>query len=61
MTVWPTGTPAVGTVTKIDPPIAKDPLVFPPSDWYSRVHRYRVLTPSEEQEWNGIFEPIYQS
>jgi spermidine/putrescine transport system substrate-binding protein len=52
---------AQAVLQKIDPPIAKDPLVFPPADWYSKVHRYRVLTPSEEQEWNGIFEPIYQS
>ncbi len=44
-----------------DPKVAASPLVFPTEEMYSSTHRYRVLTPDEEQEWNGIFEPVYQS
>ncbi len=36
-------------------------LIFPSSEDYSRLHRYRVLTAAEERTWNSIFEPIYQS
>ncbi len=36
-------------------------LIFPSSEDYSRLHRYRVLTAAEERTRNSIFEPIYQS
>lgn len=41
--------------------VAKSPLAFPSPSDFSKLHRYRVLTSSEEQKWNSIFEPIYQS
>jgi spermidine/putrescine transport system substrate-binding protein len=41
--------------------LATTPLIFPTSEDYSRLHRYRVLTPAEEKTWNAIFQPIYVS
>jgi spermidine/putrescine transport system substrate-binding protein len=41
--------------------LAHSPLIFPPQSEFSRLHRYRVLTASEEKTWDNIFEPIYQS
>jgi spermidine/putrescine transport system substrate-binding protein len=44
-----------------DKAVADSPLIFPTKRDLSNTHRYRVLTADEEQEWNSIFEPIYQS
>ena len=41
--------------------IATSPLIFPSVSDYSKLHRYRVLSPEEEKTWDAIFEPIYQS
>jgi Spermidine/putrescine-binding periplasmic protein len=41
--------------------VANSPLVFPTADIAAKVHRYRVLTPDEEQQWNDLFGPIWQS
>ena len=41
--------------------LSTSPLVFPSTSDYAKLHRYRVLTSSEEQAWDAIFEPIYQS
>jgi spermidine/putrescine transport system substrate-binding protein len=41
--------------------LATSPLIFPNQADFSRLHRYRVLTPAEEKTWNALFEPIYQS
>jgi spermidine/putrescine transport system substrate-binding protein len=41
--------------------VANSPLVFPSPTDFAKLHRYRVLSSSQEQEWNNIFEPIYQS
>lgn len=41
--------------------VASSPLVFPTQEIYDRTYRYRVLTPDEEEEWNSIFQPIYQA
>jgi spermidine/putrescine transport system substrate-binding protein len=41
--------------------LATSPLIFPAQSDYSKLRRYRVLTPDEEKVWNSIFEPIYQS
>ncbi len=41
--------------------LVTSPLIFPTSEDYARLHRYRVLTSAEERTWNSIFEPIYQS
>ena len=45
-----------------DPAVANSPLVFPDESTLSKGHRYYVFkSPEEEQEWNSIFQPIYQS
>jgi spermidine/putrescine transport system substrate-binding protein len=44
-----------------DPTVANSPLVFPTEDMYSRLHHYRELDTEEEEQWNGLFGPIYQS
>jgi spermidine/putrescine transport system substrate-binding protein len=41
--------------------LAESPLIFPSKSDYSKLHRYRVLNSAEEQVWDGLFEPIYQS
>jgi spermidine/putrescine transport system substrate-binding protein len=41
--------------------VATSPFVFPTEEIAAKVHRYRVLTPEEEQTWNDIFVPIYQT
>jgi spermidine/putrescine transport system substrate-binding protein len=42
-------------------PVASSPLIFPTDETYDNVYAYRTLTPDEEQEWNSIFQPIYQA
>ncbi|MBO0883179.1 MAG: extracellular solute-binding protein, partial [Mycobacterium sp.] len=41
--------------------LSTSPLIFPPKSEYSQLHRYRVLSQSEQKVWNSLFEPIYQS
>jgi spermidine/putrescine transport system substrate-binding protein len=41
--------------------LATSPLIFPNRSDFGRLHRYRVLKPSEQSVWNSLFEPIYQS
>ena len=41
--------------------LSTSPLIFPKPSDFARLHRYRVLSPSEQQRWNSLFEPIYQS
>ena len=41
-------------------PVANSPLVFPTAEMYSRLHGYRVLRTEEQQEWDALFQPIYQ-
>ena len=41
--------------------LANSPLVFPSQQDYAELHNYRTLTNAEEQTWNSIFQPIYQS
>ncbi len=41
--------------------LASSPLVFPSKSDYSKLHRYRVLSRSEQATWNSLFEPIFQS
>ena len=41
--------------------LVASPLIFPQPSDFAKLHRYRVLTKSEETTWNSIFEPIYQS
>lgn len=44
-----------------DPTVADSPLVFPTPDMTAKLHIYRVLTEEEQLQWNGLFQPIYQS
>jgi spermidine/putrescine transport system substrate-binding protein len=37
------------------------PLVFPSQAALNRLHRYRDLNSKETEQWNALFEPIYQS
>lgn len=44
-----------------DPTVANSPLVFPDEEDLANLHSYYVFkTPEEQQEWNGLFQPIYQ-
>ena len=40
--------------------LANSPLVFPSKTDMAKLKRYRVLTPEEEQQWNSIFQQVYQ-
>ena len=42
-------------------PVASSPLIFPTDEIYDNTFAYRSLTPEEEEEWNSIFQPIYQA
>jgi spermidine/putrescine transport system substrate-binding protein len=42
-------------------PVSTSPLVFPTDEIYGNTFGYRDLNPDEEQEWNSIFQPIYQA
>jgi spermidine/putrescine transport system substrate-binding protein len=44
-----------------DPTVADSPLVFPTPEMTAKLHIYRVLTEEEQLQWNGLFQPIYQS
>ena len=45
----------------IDPAFADSPLVFPSAEDLAQTHTYYVFkTPEEEQQWNSLFQPIYQ-
>jgi spermidine/putrescine transport system substrate-binding protein len=41
--------------------LSTSPLVFPTRDDQSKLHHLRVLDEEEEQQWNALFEPIYQA
>ena len=41
--------------------IASSPLVYPTASMSKRLHRYRILSESEESEWNGLFSAVVQS
>jgi spermidine/putrescine transport system substrate-binding protein len=41
--------------------VANSPLVFPKQSDFAKLHHYRTLTLDEQNTWNDIFEPIYQS
>ncbi len=45
-----------------DPLVANSPLVFPSADDLAKTHQYRVFKDTaEEEEWRGVFEPIFTS
>ncbi|HTR71424.1 MAG TPA: spermidine/putrescine ABC transporter substrate-binding protein [Mycobacteriales bacterium] len=41
--------------------IVNSPLVFPTTEDYSNLYRYRTLSNAELEVWDNIFEPVYQS
>ncbi|MEX0755261.1 MAG: spermidine/putrescine ABC transporter substrate-binding protein [Actinomycetota bacterium] len=41
--------------------VARDPLVFPTDEMYSRLHGYRVLDAEQQETWNDLFVPVVQS
>jgi spermidine/putrescine transport system substrate-binding protein len=41
--------------------VANNPLVFPTDEMFGLLHSHRVLTQEEQQQWDAIFRPIYQS
>jgi len=41
---------------KINPELAKSPLVNPPADWRSRLHVFKWLEDAEDQEFNRLFQ-----
>jgi len=54
--------PAAQQVLKTqDPPVAKNPLVFPTQDMYAKLKGYRTLDPSEQQRWDDLFTAVYES
>lgn len=50
-----------GTSPKYYRSLATSPLIFPDPGDFTLLHRYRVLNAAEQDSWNAIFEPIYQS
>jgi len=42
-------------------PVAESELVFPTAETYDRLHDYRTLTGDENDTWDNLFLPIYQS
>jgi hypothetical protein len=52
---------ASGEDRKILEAVATSPFVFPTPEIAANVHRYRVLTSDEFQQWNDLFGPIYAS
>ena len=45
-------------LVKIDPAVAKNPLIFPSPEVLSRSHVFRGLTAAEETKYNRKFQTI---
>jgi spermidine/putrescine transport system substrate-binding protein len=43
-------------LAKINPDLAKSPLVNPPEDWRARLHVFKWLEDAEDQEFNRLFQ-----
>ena len=41
-----------------DPEIGENPLIFPPDDVVARLHQFRALDGTEEQEWSEAFAAV---
>jgi spermidine/putrescine transport system substrate-binding protein len=53
--------PVPSAAAVIDPSFAKSPLIFPSADDLAKTHTYYVFkTPEEQNQWNALFQPIYQ-
>jgi spermidine/putrescine transport system substrate-binding protein len=45
----------------IDPSLKDSPLIFPTDQDLEKAHTYYVFkSPEEQQQWNALFQPIYQ-
>jgi len=48
-------------IAKTDPTLAKSPLLFPSASDLAKCYHYYVFkTPDEQNQWNALFQPIYQ-
>jgi spermidine/putrescine transport system substrate-binding protein len=53
--------PVPSAADVIDPSFAKSPLIFPSAEDLAKTHTYYVFkTPDEQNQWNALFQPIYQ-
>ncbi len=42
----------------LDPELANNPLIFPPADWFARLHQFRATTEVEEVAWVQAFTKV---
>jgi spermidine/putrescine transport system substrate-binding protein len=53
--------PVPSAADDMDPSLAKSPLIFPTEEDLAKTRTfYAFKTPEEQNEWNAIFQPIYQ-
>jgi spermidine/putrescine transport system substrate-binding protein len=53
--------PVPSAADVIDPSLAHSPLIFPTAADLAKAYTYYVFkTPEEQNEWNALFQPIYQ-
>ena len=53
--------PVPSAADVIDPSLAHSPLIFPTAADLEKAYTYYVFkTPEEQNEWNALFQPIYQ-
>lgn len=53
--------PVPSAAKDIDPSLAHSKLIFPTATDLAKAYTYYVFkTPDEQNEWNGLFQPIYQ-
>ncbi len=53
--------PVPGAKDVIDPALASSPLIFPSAADLAKTYTYYVFkTPAEQEQWNALFQPIYQ-
>lgn len=45
-------------ITKIDPKLATNPMIFPPADVTARLKQFRAVTAEEEQAWSQAFSKV---
>jgi spermidine/putrescine transport system substrate-binding protein len=43
---------------KIDPPVAKDPLIFPDAATLAKGHAFKTLAPADEDKLNNAFQAL---
>jgi spermidine/putrescine transport system substrate-binding protein len=45
-------------ILKDDPDLAQNPLIFPTPDMVARLHQFKALDATEEQEWSAAFASV---